>query len=84
MVTMGATVEIVEHDGTYTAIDTETGAAGSGRSKALVVSAAALGGGVSHPADGDSAEALEALSARVLESGFPVPTGPRTRWVRSA
>lgn len=65
---MSATVEITEDDGTYTAIDTETGAAGSGRTKAmaLVALAAALGGGVSLPADGESdpEEALRRLSER--------------------
>lgn len=68
---MSATVEITEEDGTYTAIDTETGAAGSGRTKAmaLVALAAALDGGVSLPAgEGSDTEArLKALSARVQQ-----------------
>ena len=66
---MGATVEITEDDGVFTAVDEETGAAGSGRSKAmaLVALAAALGGGESLPADEatDTKEELIALSTRV-------------------
>lgn len=68
---MSATVEITEEDGTYTAIDTETGAAGSGRTKAmaLVALATAIDGGVSLPAGEGSGveETLKALSARVQE-----------------
>lgn len=66
---MSATVEITEEGGRYTAIDTETGAAGSGRTKAmaLVALAAALDGGVSLPAgeEADVEERLRELSARV-------------------
>lgn len=68
---MNAAVEITEDDGVYTAIDRETGAAGSGRSKAmaLVALAAALEGGLSLPADGepDVEAALRELSARVQQ-----------------
>lgn len=66
---MSATVEIIEEDGTYTAIDTDTGAAGSGRTKAmaLVALATAIDGGVTLPAGEESGveERLNALSARV-------------------
>lgn len=66
---MSATVEFTERDGTYTAVDTETGAAGSGDTKAivLVALATALGGGVSLASEGslDPEDALRALQARV-------------------
>lgn len=89
---MSATVEITEDDGTYTAIDTETGAAGSGRTKAmaLVALAAALGGGVSLPADGetDPEEALRTLSERAqtrfAEAGVTEDdVEDAIRWARS-
>lgn len=66
---MSATVEIIEDDGLFTAVDSETGAAGSGKTKAmaLVALAAAIGGGSSLPAEEatDPTEELQALAARV-------------------
>lgn len=66
---MSVTVEITEEDGTYTAIDTETGAAGSGDTKAmaLVALATALGGAVSLGAEDstDPKAAVQALQAQV-------------------
>lgn len=68
---MSARVEITVEDGTYTAIDIETGAAGSGKTKAmaLVALASALGGCVCPPGDDASSSeaALQTLSARVQQ-----------------
>ena len=66
---MSATVEITKDDGTYTAVDTESGATGSGRTKAmaLVALAAALGGGVIGGDGPDAADELRTLAADVQE-----------------
>lgn len=64
---MSATVEIRKDDGTYTAVDTESGAAGSGKTKAmaLVALAAALKGGTI--GNSDATGDLRALSSAVQQ-----------------
>lgn len=62
---MSAPVEITEEDGQYTAVDTETGAAGVGSSRAMALAALAVRLGARDGSDPpDSTAELEALSER--------------------
>lgn len=67
---MSATVEITEDDGEYTAVDTETGAAGVGSSKALALAALAVRLGSEEEGateERDATADVEALSARISD-----------------
>lgn len=63
---MGATVEITEEDGRYTAVDSETGASGTGDSRAAALAALALRLGTAEGGEGSDAM-LRALSERVQQ-----------------
>ncbi|WP_049929868.1 hypothetical protein [Halosimplex carlsbadense] len=66
---MSATVEITEEDGRYTAVDSETGVSGVGKSRALALAALALQlddrDGDITAEDADTETTLRALGARV-------------------
>lgn len=62
---MSATVEITEDDGEYTAVDLETGAAGTGSSRAMALAALAVRlGADEETSSADSQAELEALAER--------------------
>lgn len=65
---MSATVEISEENGEYTAVDSETGAVGTGNTRALALAALAvrLGAEEKGPGSDERAE-LQALAARTRE-----------------
>ncbi|MFB6073946.1 MAG: hypothetical protein ABEJ89_02930 [Haloarculaceae archaeon] len=62
---MSATVEITEKDGRYTAVDSETGASGVGKTRAMALAALAirLGAQEAHGGGGRESE-LRALADR--------------------
>jgi len=60
---MSATVEITEEDGEYTAIDSETGASGSGNTRATALAALAVRLGAEEGSTDTDAE-LRALADR--------------------
>jgi hypothetical protein len=66
---MSATVEITEEDGRYTAVDSETGVSGVGKSRALALAALAFRlderDGDITAEDADAGTALRALGTRV-------------------
>jgi hypothetical protein len=68
---MSATVEITEEDGRYTAVDSETGVTGVGKSRALALAALALRlsehDGDFEDENTDSEATLRALGARVRD-----------------
>lgn len=65
---MSATVEIAEDDGTYTAVDVESGAFGTGKTKAMALVALATAleeGTIGSAGEDDVAAELRALSTEV-------------------